>query len=315
MTMTRVLLIAAMTATAPAVWAKPAEPRQPERRARTVQLISMSADLSPTKSAPLDPLDVRQEESAPPDAFRFHDLSRRWVEHQMAAGLASPAAEAPVSPDVLAATSFPATYSVLPSPASRIAVPAWMRGTPAPSVVANLYAPGCDAAAYRPSGFLALGTEARRQAYYGIMSAIACQYGLPTGLFDAMIIRESGYNPTIVSPKNAFGLTQLMPGTAAGLGVNRFNIEQNLRGGARYLRQQLDRFGQYNLALAAYNAGPGRVRGAVPHIAETRAYVDNVLLNWSRLSGLHRAATVQSATWTPVVPRSHLARNAKVMAF
>src|SRR3546814_18708973 len=77
-----------------------------------------------------------------------------------------------------------------------------------------------------------------------------------------------------------------MPGTAAQLGVDRYHVESNLRGGAKYLRRQLDRFVHYHLALAAYNAGPGRVRnGAVLRIPETRDYVDNVLLNWSRLSG------------------------------
>src|SRR3546814_4973266 len=99
------------------------------------------------------------------------------------------------------------------------------------------------------------------------MSNIACEHGIPVGLFDAMIIRESQYQPNIYSPKNAFGLTQLMPGTAAQLGVDRYHVESNLRGGAKYLRRQLDRFGHYHLALAAYNAGPGRVRnGAVPRI-------------------------------------------------
>src|SRR3546814_8553533 len=84
-----------------------------------------------------------------------------------------------------------------------------------------------------------------------------------------------------------------MPGTAAQLGVDRYHVESNLRGGAKYLRRQLDRFGHYHLALAAYNAGPGRVRnGAVPRIPETRDYVDNVLLNWSRLSGFERRATI-----------------------
>jgi hypothetical protein len=60
------------------------------------------------------------------------------------------------------------------------------------------------------------------------MANIACQYGIPVGLFDAMIIRESRYNAAIYSPKNAFGLTQLMPDTAAGLGVNRYDVEQAL---------------------------------------------------------------------------------------
>src|SRR3546814_10908217 len=73
-----------------------------------------------------------------------------------------------------------------------------------------------------------------------------------------------------------------MPATAAGLGFDRYSVEGNLRGGARYLRQQLDTFGQYHLALAAYNARPGRVRGGlVPRISETPDYVSNVLWNRS----------------------------------
>lgn len=124
-----------------------------------------------------------------------------------------------------------------------------------------------------------------RAAFYGMMSAIACEQGIPAGLFDAMIIRESGYNPVAVSSANAYGLAQLMPGTAFGLGVDRYDPLQNMRGGARYLRQQLDRFGQVHLALAAYNAGPGRVRGGlVPRITETQAYVSNIIANWSRLT-------------------------------
>jgi soluble lytic murein transglycosylase-like protein len=138
---------------------------------------------------------------------------------------------------------------------------------------------------YRPSGLLARTAEMRRAAYYGMMSAVACEQGIPTGLFDAMIIRESGYNPIATSTANAYGLAQLMPGTAVGLGVDRYDPLQNMRGGARYLRQQLDRFGQVHLALAAYNAGPGRVRGGmVPRITETEAYVSNIIANWSRLT-------------------------------
>lgn len=171
------------------------------------------------------------------------------------------------------------------APASSIVVPMWMRpGAAAPSP-AWRFAAGCAPQAYRATGFLSSDAELRRASYYGMMSRIACEYGVPEGLFDALIIQESRYHPTIVSPKNAFGLTQLMPATAAGLGVDRYSVEGNLRGGARYLRQQLDSFGQYHLALAAYNAGPGRVRGGVvPRIRETQDYVGSVLSNWSRLS-------------------------------
>ena len=96
-------------------------------------------------------------------------------------------------------------------------------------------------------------------------------------LFETLIQRESAFDPKAVSPKGARGLGQLMPGTAADLGVtDPFDPIANLDGSARYLVEQLDRFGSVELALAAYNAGPGAVakHGGVPPFAETRAYVD-----------------------------------------
>jgi soluble lytic murein transglycosylase-like protein len=167
---------------------------------------------------------------------------------------------------------------------STIAVPSWMRSV-APTPATMTFVPGCEASAYRPTGFLSGAAERRRAAYYGLMSSVACEQGIPVGLFDAMILRESGYDPAAVSPKQAFGFAQLMPSTASALGVNRFDPLQNMRGGARYLRQQLDRFGRVELALAAYNAGPGRVRsGMVPAITETQAYVSAILNHWQRLA-------------------------------
>lgn len=206
-------------------------------------------------------------------AFRVHDLSRRYVEFQMAQGFGS--APAP-------SLEQPATGFTRVAPISSIAVPAWMRaGAAFPSIP---YTPGCTSVPYAPSGLLGYAAEVRRATYYSMMSAIACQHGIPVGLFDAVIMRESRYNPQAVSSANAFGLSQLMPGTAYGLGVNRYDVVQNLRGGARYLRQQLDRYGQVHLALAAYNAGPGRVKTTVPRIAETQAYVSAILSSWSRLT-------------------------------
>jgi len=92
--------------------------------------------------------------------------------------------------------------------------------------------------------------------------------------------QESNFNPTAGSPAGARGLTQLMPGTARGLGVTDVtDPAQALEGGAKYLRQQLDAFGgDVTRALAAYNAGPGAVQrfGGVPPYAETQNYVRKV---------------------------------------
>jgi soluble lytic murein transglycosylase-like protein len=109
-----------------------------------------------------------------------------------------------------------------------------------------------------------------------LITQIASETGLDAKLLHALVIVESAYDPAAVSPVGARGLTQLMPGTARELGVsNAFDIEQNLRGGARYLAIQIGRFGDLRLALAAYNSGPDRVArlGRVPDIAETQGYV------------------------------------------
>lgn len=99
-------------------------------------------------------------------------------------------------------------------------------------------------------------------------------------LVKAMVLVESGFNPRARSPKGAMGLMQLMPFTAREVGVtDAYDPRQSIRGGVTYLRKMLDRFGgDTRLAVAAYNAGPGRVEkaGGIPAIAETRFYVDRV---------------------------------------
>jgi len=114
--------------------------------------------------------------------------------------------------------------------------------------------------------------------YTDLFREAATRYGLSPALLAAVAKVESGYNPSAVSPAGAQGLMQLMPGTAAGLGVNPFDPAQAVDGAARLLSRNLHDFGSLPLALAAYNAGAGAVRqyGGIPPYAETQAYVPKV---------------------------------------
>lgn len=107
---------------------------------------------------------------------------------------------------------------------------------------------------------------------------IAREEGIDPDLMLRVIQQESSGNPNAQSEKGAFGYMQLMPGTAKDLGVDRTNPIDNMRGGARYLRQQLDTFHTVPLALAAYNAGPGNVSkyGGIPPFKETINYVARI---------------------------------------
>jgi len=117
-------------------------------------------------------------------------------------------------------------------------------------------------------------------ARYGrIIDQAAEETGLDTALIRSVIQTESNGDPKAVSPSGAKGLMQLIDTTAQELSVrDPFDPDQNIRAGSRYLKQMLDRFGDLELALAAYNAGPGNVEkhGGVPPFKETRQYVERV---------------------------------------
>lgn len=114
----------------------------------------------------------------------------------------------------------------------------------------------------------------------GRVGQLAAKYDISPTLLEALVWQESRWRPGAVSSAGARGLAQLMPGTARQMGVNPDDPHANLEGGARYLRMQLDAFdGDVEKALAAYNAGPGRVvaAGGIPRIRETQNYVASIM--------------------------------------
>ena len=152
-------------------------------------------------------------------------------------------------------SSFFARIELVPAPASA-------RAEPAPAS-----AGGCP--------------PVSREELNKIIQKAAATEGLTPDLLRAIIDKESAFDPCAISSKGALGLMQLMPSTAADLGVaDAFDPDQNITGGARFLKQLLTRYGgDLPLALSAYNAGPGRVdkAGGIPLFPETLDYVSGIL--------------------------------------
>ena len=173
-----------------------------------------------------------------------------------------------------AACAAPARADVLeigPAGATWIAGEPMRAEAPAPRVVS-----GGDAGFAQPT--------AVPVAWQGRVNELAAKYDLSPYLIEALVWQESRWRENARSPAGAHGLAQLMPGTARQLGVNPYDPGSNLEGGARYLRMQLDLFdGDIEKALAAYNAGPGRVRaaGGIPRIRETQNYVTGIMARLS----------------------------------
>lgn len=120
--------------------------------------------------------------------------------------------------------------------------------------------------------------------YAELFAAAGDRHDIDPNLLAAVAQIESAFDPAAVSPAGAQGLMQFMPATAAEMGVDPFDPASAIDGAARYLRQQLDRFGTTELALAAYNAGPGAVSkfGGIPPYPETQNYVTKVLEAWEQ---------------------------------
>lgn len=141
---------------------------------------------------------------------------------------------------------------------------------PDPALVGRVTAPGSS-------------RVAATTPFADLFNAAAGKYGVDAGLLAAVAKQESGFDPRAVSPAGARGLMQLMPATAQGLGVSdSFDPSQAVDGAARLLRDLIGRFGGAELALAAYNAGPGAVLryDGIPPYPETRNYVRSVMASW-----------------------------------
>jgi|HubBroStandDraft_2_1064218.scaffolds.fasta_scaffold01964_3 soluble lytic murein transglycosylase-like protein len=154
-------------------------------------------------------------------------------------------------------------------------------------MVASAYARSNDAGS-------AMAARAPRAEIERMIKLSAADYDVDPALIEAIIENESGFDPHATSSAGARGLMQLMPQTADALGVrDSYDARQNVRGGTRYLRSLLDRFGKVELAVAAYNAGPDAVRkyGGVPPYEQTRGYVRNVLTSYARRSQVGNLAT------------------------
>ncbi len=141
-------------------------------------------------------------------------------------------------------------------------------------------APASTATTWNPT---TQGTTATGPTQFrALFERAGAAHGVDPGLLSAVAKNESGFNPGAVSPAGAQGIMQFMPATATQFGVDPFDPASAIDGAARYLRQLQDQFGSVELALAAYNAGPGNVSkyGGVPPFTETRNYVTKVMATW-----------------------------------
>ena len=202
--------------------------------------------------------------------------------------------------DISAVQNRIAEITGAPAPGSTLPVPVAVSASAGAPRFANALAaalrPGNPALGLQAGGADAPGSGAPAPVapaeIDGLVAQNAATWQVDPALIKAVIANESGFNANATSKVGAQGLMQLMPETAASLGVrDTYDPAQNVAGGARYLRGLLDRFGgDKRLAIAAYNAGPGAVEKYrdVPPYAETQSYVQNVLASFDKYSSSSR---------------------------
>lgn len=184
---------------------------------------------------------------------------------------APPAGRGEPARSLPAAAGPPTLASLLPTQAAA----AWSAGEPFASAASSGVSPATAVAPVQ------VPNSPRMEAWGSAIEKVAARHGVPAWLVANVVRQESGGNPDATSPVGAMGLMQLMPATAAELGVaSPYDPMQNLDGGVRYLAKMIALFdGDLTRAVAAYNAGPGSVKrhGGVPPFAETQDYVRRIL--------------------------------------
>jgi len=152
-----------------------------------------------------------------------------------------------------------------------------------PMVSGYQYQPQTNVLATSSSAFVP-GTPLE---YQPIIQQAAERYGVPADLLSALLKIESGFNPAAVSPAGAQGIAQFMPGTAREYGIDPNDPKQAIPAAAQYLSRYQKEFGDWEKALASYNAGPGAVRryGGIPPYKETESYVQKINKELAALGG------------------------------
>jgi soluble lytic murein transglycosylase-like protein len=230
------------------------------------------------RARPVGGRGVRSRADAKRRETQLNSAPRNWAVTQELQGRAQ---EAGVSRyNLFLCVAVAAVLTALPASASADVLEigpsgaAWVAGGPVVKTAEDVAVAAADAPVTQ------VPEAAGPAEWRGRVAELAAKYDISPSLLEALVWQESRWRHGAVSPVGARGLAQLMPGTARELRVNPDDANANLEGGARYLRMQLDAFdGDVEKALAAYNAGPGRVKRAngVPAIRETQNYVAAIM--------------------------------------